>query len=423
MNSSSVSQKEKKVLFSNFFSLMVVQGLNFILPLLVIPYLLHILGVELFGLLAMATALINYFLIVSDYGFNITATREIAVYRDSSEKLNEIFSAVMSIKIFLMVAGFLILTLLLALFPKLGNDALIYLLTFGMVVGQVFFPIWFFQGMEKMGYIAILNIIAKSIFLLAIILFVKEPSDVYLVPIFNSLGFIVVGLISLFYAYKRFNIRFVWQPYGVLRDYFLMGWHVFLSKMAVVLYGSSNLFILGLFTSNTVVGYYAIASKVISALATLGETITQVLFPFLSKKWMQSREHYHVLFLKIAKNLFFMMVVVAILLAWWSNEVVTLLAGKEVPITAELLQIMSLSLLLFPMGALFSNSFVTQQQSVYVTKSTFWTLLVNLVLVSILIPLYGAYGLAVTVVIVQLFHFYLNNLYFMRLRKVALCVV
>lgn len=118
-----------------------------------------------------------------------------------------------------------------------------------------------------------------------------------------------------------------------------------------------------------------------------------------------------------------MMVVVAILLAWWSNEVVTLLAGKEVPITAELLQIMSLSLLLFPMGALFSNSFVTQQQSVYVTKSTFWTLLVNLVLVSILIPLYGAYGLAVTVVIVQLFHFYLNNLYFMRLRKVALCVV
>ena len=414
---------EKKVLLSNFLSLGLVQGLNFILPLLVVPYLLYTLGVEIFGLLAMATAFIGYFMILSDYGFNITATREVSVHRQNSEKLNEIVSSVLMIKVVLMLLGFAILLLSLFLFDKLGNDSLIYLLTFGMVLGQVFFPIWFFQGMEKMGYIALLNIVAKLFFLIAILLFVKEKEDAYLVPLFNSLGFMVVGVISLFYMYRTFNIRFVWQPYTVLRVYFLLGWHVFLSRMAVVFYTSSNIFILGLFTSHTVVGYYAIADKVISALVSLGEILNQVFFPYLSKKWEENRQNYYSIFYKTLKGLVLGMFVVALTVAWWASDIVRLISGEEMVVTTELLQIMSLAVILFPIGGLFSQSFVTQQQPVYVSKSTFWTLLVNLILVGTLVPLYGVYGLASAMILVQVFHFYLNYVYFNHLQKVVLCVV
>jgi PST family polysaccharide transporter len=412
-----IEKKDKKVLLKNFLSLGIVQGLNFLLPLLVIPYLLHVLGVEIFGLLAMATAFIGYFMILSDYGFNITATREISVHRDSIEKLNEVFSAVMTIKILLMFLGFLVLLLALFLFDTLGDESTIYLLTFAMVLGQVLFPIWLFQGMERMGYIAILNIVAKSIFLIAILVFVKEKEDAYLVPLFNSLGFIVVGIISLVYVYKEFNIRFVWQPYEVLKEYLLLGWHVFLSRLAVILYTSSNIFVLGIFTNHVVVGYFAIAYKIISALATLGDILNQVFFPYLSKKWEESKEGYYSLFSKISRNIFFVMLLITAVVFWWSSEIITLLSGEDIGITKEILQIMSLILILAPFGGLYSNSFVTQQKSVYVTKSTFWTLLVNLVLVGIIVPIYGAYGLAFVMVVVQLFHFYLNNLYFTQLRK------
>ena len=414
-----IEKKDKKVLVKNFLSLGVVQGLNFLLPLLVIPYLLHVLGVEIFGLLAMATAFIGYFMIVSDYGFNITATREVSVHRDSIDKLNEIFSAVMLIKIFLMFTGFLVLLLVLFLFDSLGSESTIYLLTFGMVLGQVLFPIWFFQGMEKMGYIAILNIVAKLIFLVAILIFVKEKEDAYLVPLFNSLGFIVVGIISLIYVYKEFNIRFVWQPYKVLKEYLVLGWHIFLSRLAVILYTSSNIFVLGVFTNHIVVGYFAIAYKIISALATLGDILNRVFFPYLSKKWEESKVSYYNLFSKISKNIFLAMLFMSVIVFWWSPEIITLLSGEEIKITTELLQIMSLILILSPFGGLYSNSFVTQQHSVYVTKSTFWTLLVNLILVGILVPIYGVYGLAVAMVIVQVFHFYLNNLYFNKLREMV----
>ena len=415
--------REKKVLLSNFLSLGIVQGLNFLLPLLVVPYLLYTLGVEVFGLLAMATAFIAYFMILSDYGFNITATREISVYRENPEKLNEIVSSVLMIKVLLMLLGFSILLLSLFVFDTLGDDALIYLLTFGMVMGQVFFPIWFFQGMEKMGYIAILNIVAKLFFLIAILLFVKDKEDAYLVPLLNSLGFMVVGVVSLFYMHKTFKIRFVWQSYSVLRKYFLLGWHVFLSRMAVVFYTSSNIFILGLFTSHTVVGYYAIADKVISALVSLGDILNQAFFPYLSKKWEENRQNYYQIFYKVLKGLVLGMVLMAMVVAWWASDIVRLLSGQAIEITTELLQIMSLTLILFPLGGLFSQSFVTQQQSVYVTKSTFWTLLVNLILVGTLIPLYGVYGLALAMILVQMFHFYLNYLYFNHLQKVARCVV
>ena len=414
-----IEKRDKKVLIKNFLSLGVVQGLNFLLPLLVIPYLLHVLGVEIFGLLAMATAFIGYFMILSDYGFNITATREISVHRDSIGKLNEIFSAVMIIKIFLMCMGFLVLLLSLLFFDTLGDESTIYLLTFAMVLGQVLFPIWLFQGMERMGYIAILNIVAKSIFLIAILVFVKDKEDAYLVPLFNSLGFVVVGIISLVYIYKEFHIHFVWQPYSVLKEYLLLGWHVFLSRLAVILYTSSNIFVLGIFTNHIVVGYFAIAYKIVSALASLGDILNQVFFPYLSKKWEESKESYYTLFTEISKKIFFVMLAITTVVFLGSSEIVTLLSGEEVKISTDLLKIMSLILIIAPFGGLYSNSFVTQQNSVYVTKSTFWTLLVNLILVGAVVPFYGVYGLAVVMVIVQIFHFYLNNLYFTQLRKVA----
>jgi PST family polysaccharide transporter len=414
-----VNHPDKKVLLSNFLALGTVQGLNFLLPLLVIPYLLHTLGIELFGLLAMATAFSSYFMILSDYGFNVTATREVSVYRDNPEKLNEIFSAVMMIKIILMFIGFSILLLSLWLFDNLGEYALIYLLTFGMVLGEVLFPIWFFQGVERMGYIAILNIVAKLFFLFAILFFVEVKEDAYLVPLFNGLGFIMVGIISLFYVFKKFNIHFVWQPYEVLEKYLIMGWHIFLSKLAVTLYSSSNIFVLGLFTNHLMLGYYAIAYKVISALVSLGDIANQVFFPYLSKKWEENRELYYRLFSKVLTGILMGMFMFALILFFGAEMIVTLLSGKDITVTVELLQIMSLFLIIAPLGGLYSQSFVTQGHNIYVSKSTFWTLLVNMMLIAILIPLYGVYGLAIAEVLVKVFHFYLNNLYFIRLRKVA----
>ena len=195
-------------LFSNFLSLSILQWVNYVLPLVTFPYLIRVLGVEMFGLLALATALISYFNVVVDYGFNLTAVHDIATYSNSRKKVEEIFCTVITIKLILIAVSFLTLLLIVFTFEVFSNNWEVYLLTFGIVVGQAISPIWFFQGMEKMKYIAYINVFTKVIFTVCIFLFVKHEGDYHLVPTFVSFGYIVAGLLSMVVVRIKFNIKF-----------------------------------------------------------------------------------------------------------------------------------------------------------------------------------------------------------------------
>jgi PST family polysaccharide transporter len=416
--------EDNKRLVSNFVSLSVLEGVNYILPLITLPYLVRVVGVEYFGLLAFATATVTYFNIFTDYGFNLTATREISIHRDNKEKVIEIFSSVMTIKIILMFISFLLLTILVFSFEKFSKDALIYFLTFGTVIGQVFFPVWFFQGMEKMKYITYLNILSKVIFTIAIFIFVQQKSDYYMVPFFTSIGFIVAGVWSLYLVKKKFKIEFRIQTKTTIIEYLIDGWHIFLSRIAVVFYTSSNIFILGLFANNTMIGYYSIAEKIIFVVINMASILTRVLFPYFSKIWQQNKNIYYIKFNFIFKLLIGIMILFSFIIYMFSNKLVYLVSGSVIEETVIVLKILAFAVVLFPMGSLFTESFVSQNKNSYVTKVTIYTSIVNLILVFPLVYMHGIYGLAFTVVIVQIFQFVLNYFYFLKLKRINnICVV
>lgn len=78
--------QKNKTLFENFISLSLLQGLDYIFPLITLPYLVRVLGPEKYGLTAFAAALAGYFMIITNYGFNYSAVRDIAIIREDEKK-------------------------------------------------------------------------------------------------------------------------------------------------------------------------------------------------------------------------------------------------------------------------------------------------------------------------------------------------
>ena len=139
--------KEAKVLFSNFSWLAVLKIVGYIFPLITLPYLSRVIGVDGFGEIAYAMSIIVFIETFTDFGFNYTATRDVARVRDNIKEVSIIFSNVFWSKLLLMIIGFLILCLLICFIPQFNRSKLILFLTFLYIPGHILFPEWFFQAM------------------------------------------------------------------------------------------------------------------------------------------------------------------------------------------------------------------------------------------------------------------------------------
>jgi len=241
------------------------------------------LGIEKFGLIMFAQATMYYFEIVVDFGFNLSATREVALNAKKTNKLNEIISAVFSIKFMLLLFSFLVLIVAINLFDRFLQDSMLYYYSFLKIIALAFFPVWFFQGIEKMKYITLIDILSKSIFTVLIFVFVQSESDYILVPLISGVGYIVGTIFSLIYLFKRFKKSYIICSFSVIKKYFNDSLMFFLSRVSVSLYTTSNAFVLGLVTSNIMVGYYAVAEKLYMVIRQMYQPIVQVIYPYISK--------------------------------------------------------------------------------------------------------------------------------------------
>ncbi|MBU2024874.1 MAG: flippase [Gammaproteobacteria bacterium] len=398
-----IGTEEKKRLIGNIASLGVLQGANFILPLFTIPYLVRILGPEYFGLLAFATATIAYFMLITDYGFNLSATRQISIHRANKNKVNEIFSSVMMIKTALMLVSFGLMSLLVFSFEKFSQHWEVYFITFGMVIGQVLFPVWLFQGMERMKYITYLNIGAKVFFTVCIFIFVKEQADYLLVPLLTAMGFIVAGIFSLYLVKKEFNINFVWQTSTTIKFQLAEGWHVFFSSMAISLYTVSTTFILGIFTNNVIVGYFSAADKVIQAVKGMYAPVSQSIFPLINNKIQKDIKVGLAFIRKFTWIVGVAMFFVSTILFIFAELIVVFLFGEEYEQVGLFLKIMSF----LPFIILLSNIFGVQTMLSLGMKKEFSKILISGALLSFclsfcLVPIFGALGSVWTIVIVEI---------------------
>ncbi|MDU1262401.1 MAG: oligosaccharide flippase family protein, partial [Veillonella sp.] len=150
-------------LVENIFSMVSLRALEYVLSFILVPYLLIVLGPEKMGAIVFSQSVMVYLVLISSYGFNLTAPRALA--SSDSSNYAHIFSLYMYGSIVLGVLSTIVLTLGGILYRYFGYDLdlPLYIATYTAVIGNIIFPIWFFQGIQEMRYITILNLVGRFI--------------------------------------------------------------------------------------------------------------------------------------------------------------------------------------------------------------------------------------------------------------------
>ena len=274
---------DKKSLIENFLSLSLLQGLNMILPLITFPYLVRVLGIDNFGLVNFSLSIIGYFNILVSFGFELSATKDISLNRENKQKLSEIFSSVTIIKIGMFIFSIAILSILILFIDSMNENLRLYYATFGIVLGNVLFPSWFFQGVEKMKYITIITVITRSLFTIFIFILVQSEDDFIFVPLLNSISAIIGGIIAIYIIFKTYTIRFYIPKKNIILKQLKDSFYYFISRIAN---NGSRYFattIIGAYFGNTIVGYYALVEKLFYAFTSIGGLVSQTIFPYMSR--------------------------------------------------------------------------------------------------------------------------------------------
>lgn len=318
----------RRRLIENAFSLYLLQGLNYLIPMAVLPYLIRVLGVNIYGLVAFSQAFAQYFVIFTDYGFNFSATRYVAKHRDSARDVSEMFWQIYILKFAFLLAGILILGALTLIVPRFHHDYPYFLWAYLMVLGNVLFPQWYFQGVEKMKYISLCTGLAKILSALALFIWVHHPQDGVLAVIFQSGGILVSGILGFAIALQDIDGAFVWPSISSLRRTLEDGWHLFVSSAAISLYTNTNLVLVGLLAGNTQAGYFSVAEKIVRAVSGLIAPAMQAFFPHVNSVLMLSRERALQMLAKLLRSVAVFTLLASAALLLFAHPLAILLLGK-----------------------------------------------------------------------------------------------
>lgn len=387
--------------------LIALQGLNYIAPLIVFPYLMKILGAEKFGYIGFSLSIIQYLMLVVDFGFNFSATKRIAQAKNDPILLKEIFYSTLLAKIALLVISFLILLLIIFGIPKFHMYSEIMLIMFIMVIANTFSFVWLFQGLGKIRTVSIINIISKLSILPLTFIFVKSSSDFIKAGFIQSLVFVLGSLLTTFFL---INGKFISGKFEIKKEKIIneikLAYPIFLSTTATSIYTSLFIIILGYYSTPIEVGKYAAAEKIMRGFCFL-------LFTPISQAFYHKISTMSISFPKIAldltkKILIFVigiMIVLFMLLFFFSSPIMHFL-GKDYEGTDIIFKIMSIAPLFIASGGVLGQfgllAMGNEQDKKNFQNVYFFAAIVALIAIFALVPHYSSTGAAIALLLTEL---------------------
>lgn len=328
-----------KIIIQNFSYLSLLQVFTLVIPLVTYPYLIKVVGLKLYGVVIFAQAIVSYISVFINFGFDISAPKDVAIYKNDHDLLSKYVSSIFIIKFGIWLIFFLLYMILIYSFQFFHEYLIVYFFAYFITFKDVLFPIWFFQGIEKMKYITYINLFVRSLFVIAIFIFIKESTDFIYIPLFNGVGAFLSGSIALYIVFKKEGVVFTLVPKQMLWSQFKDGFTLFISRISIELYLNVNKIIIGKFLGMEEVTVYDLAQKVILLLKIPIGMFSQAIFPKISRE-KSIRFINKMMFLVVT-----VIIVVYLALYFSSNWIVLLFMHTKMPLAISIIRILGFSII------------------------------------------------------------------------------
>ena len=268
-----------KKIAENYFFMTLLLVLNSFFGLLIYPYLIRTLGAELYGVYIFASTVVNYFICFIGFGFDMYGVRLIAENPFSIKKKSNVLSIIFTTKLYLEIVSIILAILVSFVFPILRTYFWVYIVCFANTLLNIFFPTWYFQGVQKMRVVSYIQLIFKLLSLPFIFICIKKPDDILLFAIIMTASSLLGALYAFIHllVFERLKISLVpiKHTFVYIKESQYFFYTNFLNMMKIQ---TINL-IIGTRYSMTDLALYDLANRIVSIPLMLITNINSALFP------------------------------------------------------------------------------------------------------------------------------------------------
>jgi PST family polysaccharide transporter len=369
-----------------------------------LPYLLRVLGPQSYGSIAFAQALIAYGVVVTDYGFTLTAARDISIHRADAHAVARIFWSTTLTKLVLLACSGLILGSIVAIVPEFRKDWPVFAACSTLPVGTVLFPVWYMQGIEKLRQAALIQLMSRCGLTACIFMLVHSPLDTFTAALLISAPLLVSGLIAVTSARACFPSKFYRPALSDIGACLVGGWHIFAGSVSTTLYLQTNAFVLGILADKRAVAYFSVGYSVVLAVQGLASPATQSVYPRLSLFFSETPS----LAWRLARNLALVvlpaMAVASILMALFAKPLIAILAGGSFVDAISIVRIMAVLPFMITAASILGPCVMV---NLNLSRQLMWIYLsvgvLNVLLLPYLVVSFAAAGAALSLVIAETF--------------------
>ena len=270
-------------LLENVSYITILQMFNVVAPLITYPYLVRVIGRDMYGVFITAQVLVSYISLFVIWGSDSVCAKYISIHRDDKQKLSEIFSSVLVGRTVVWFLGLITFLIIVYLTPTYRESSLIFVLTYGMVFFDVLFPQYLFQGLEKMKYATLVVVIVRLLFIILVFALVKESSDLYLVPLLYSIGYLLGGMASLYIIFCILGLRLTKVSSGKVYSLVKESSPIFASDLVTAIKDRFNILLMGGLIGMGNVVVYDLGIKINLLVTKPTEILRIAMFPRAAK--------------------------------------------------------------------------------------------------------------------------------------------